>query len=1091
MSKTANSSESPVAEMNSSTAAGGPGPASPLADRHRLLARYLYAADLVAGKRVLDIECGTGHGAALLADKGAQAVVGLRLSGGSGAGDAALPPQVRIHAADRAQLLQRGGLAQMAGEARFDVVFLSADPALLKAAGFLGELRRALAPTGHLVVGARSKEAFPGDPQALGYFELLDQLEQAGFGPVTMCGQSPFIAAAVVPFGAAEPPMVLDDSLAPAEPVDEYLALCGPAKPGEVRPYEIVRLPRAAVAVSAAAPKIVEKIVEKVVQLPPQRVVEKVEVKVEVPVPDPKIAAERDRLAGELSQSRSERERVSGELTELRGEREALKGRINEIAGSEQKLLIQRREAEAHKQELTRQLQASEAARERAAAMEAELAEQLRQRHLREVEHAEAALTHERQMRELRTALEEREAFVAELEEQARELPRLQEQLGGAQQRSEQAAHAERLARQRLAEVEGHLLRARGELQQRAGEVSMAAELETKRRELEAVRTEILVQRAELEQREQAITAQRREVEQQHQAAVAKRLELERAHGEREAEREAEVAKAERQRATAEQQLVSAQAEIAQLKQSLATLEQVHKSALALRRVADADDGVPMPVGDIPTAPVARAAGAPPVTAGEELAQLRSQIGELQAENERLKDKFNQAERETWKYMKARSEAEQAAAEVREDTVRKLRDARKLASVELTRAMEEATKKAVQLREELSRTEVERKEALSQLKELRSGRDAAVQQALQLKAELDALRWAAPPEGSQAPSELALHDEVTRIKEEGAAALRSARSEAERILAEERSARQTAQVAADEAQSRVAELRAAVVGMEQTLGEARLQAEREQKRVEAIEEELRQTGDAQPGRALAAELVQLQQELQSRERAAADLRAERDALGRLLAEVEREAFARAERARQLRVRLAERERETEALRAEIVDRDRRIGALENGTPPGEELARLHSDLQAARRRIADLQTEAARHDQHGDEAVATALRERARSGRLGEQAAQTSRERDEAMTRAGELEQRLSEVLAESTRLRSELSRLGGAEGPGAASESPAGASPPAPAAAPAAEEPPRPPRIDSSTVQRVIQVGQSLGLEPLYMPNDDGEPKK
>jgi hypothetical protein len=32
---------------------------------------------------------------------------------------------------------------------------------------------------------------------------------------------------------------------------------------------------------------------------------------------------------------------------------------------------------------------------------------------------------------------------------------------------------------------------------------------------------------------------------------------------------------------------------------------------------------------------------------------------------------------------------------------------------------------------------------------------------------------------------------------------------------------------------------------------------------------------------------------------------------------------------------------------------------------------------------------------------------------------------------------------------------------------------------------------LTPSTVQRVIQVGQSLGLEPLYMPNDDGEPKK
>ena len=65
------------------------------------------------------------------------------------------------------------------------------DQALLQAPGFLAELRRALVPTGHLIVGARSKEAFPDDPQAIGYFELLDSLEQAGFGPVTMCGQSP------------------------------------------------------------------------------------------------------------------------------------------------------------------------------------------------------------------------------------------------------------------------------------------------------------------------------------------------------------------------------------------------------------------------------------------------------------------------------------------------------------------------------------------------------------------------------------------------------------------------------------------------------------------------------------------------------------------------------------------------------------------------------------------------------------------------------------------------------------------------------------------------------------------------------------
>src|SRR3569832_795870 len=101
MSKIANSPESSVAEMKSSSVHGsshgpgqGHGPAgSPLGDHHRRLARYLYAADLVAGKRVLDIECGPGHGAALLADKGAASVLGLRLgpAGGAAGGDAALP----------------------------------------------------------------------------------------------------------------------------------------------------------------------------------------------------------------------------------------------------------------------------------------------------------------------------------------------------------------------------------------------------------------------------------------------------------------------------------------------------------------------------------------------------------------------------------------------------------------------------------------------------------------------------------------------------------------------------------------------------------------------------------------------------------------------------------------------------------------------------------------------------------------------------------------------------------------------------------------------------------------------------------------
>lgn len=93
-------------------------------------------------------------------------------------------------------------------------------------------------------------------------------------------------------------------------------------------------------------------------------------------------------------------------------------------------------------------------------------------------------------------------------------------------------------------------------------------------------------------------------------------------------------------------------------------------------------------------------------------------VAALVAELEKWKQKEADARAEAWKALKQRADAEAAAAEVREDTVRKLKDARKLASVELTRATEEAMKKAVTLKEELARTERERKELVAEVKRL-------------------------------------------------------------------------------------------------------------------------------------------------------------------------------------------------------------------------------------------------------------------------------------------------------------------------------------------------------------------------------------
>lgn len=998
------STQSPTGQ--SKTPAGGG--ASPLALRslHRRLARYLYVASLVRGRRVLDIDCGEGQGSTFLVERGAQSVLGLSLASQPSADR--LPSQgVTVRTIARRDLLRPEAMLAAVGSGTFDVIFLHATPELITQP-FLGELRRSLSRGGHLVVAVRSKETFATAADAVGYFDLFDSLMTAAIGPVTMLGQSPFLGAAVVPFGASDPPLVFDDSLAPPEHPDEYVALCGPP-PTRPLPYQVLKLPHLALEAVAPAEKVVER--------------------VEVQVDSPQLVAERDRLKAQIDTLTAQLDKAQQEQQVLRAASRGLEERLHGLDS----------ENATHKAELRviiGRLEEQTAARRAAEATRNELAERLHQRDRGESESTQAALLHEKQMRELRSALEEREAFAAELEEQARELPRLQEQLAAAQKTAEESQRSERQGRQRLAEVEGLLIRARGELQERAQQAQQKAELEAARRELEAARRELLVQREDLEQLAKSHAEHRASVDKAAEDMAKERGELERLRSERSqqeravSERDAALSEVRQELLAAQERLQHLHAELEQKNRALTEAQsRLERSRIERTAVLAApnlgssrnidSDGVPILVGDMPTAPVpvsiAAGPGAPSLP--QEISQLRQRIAELTSENERLKDKITEAERETWKHMKARSEAEQAAAEVREDTVRKLRDARKLASVELTRAMEDATKKAVQLREELARTEVERKDAVAQIKELRQGRDTALEQAAALKQELDSMRWsAAATDGGSGGGEGHAHAQAPASSH----AMPEELVRAQSALTEERSARQAAQQAADEAQSRVAELRSAVVALEQALSEARSRAESEQRRVETLEEELR-GGGRQPGSS--AELMRVQQEVQQQTRSLAERTAERDALARLLAEVEREAAARAERARAMRVRLSEREREVETLRAELYDRERKIAALEHQAPPSEEVSRLEADLQSTRRRISDLLDETVRSEHHGDDAVATALRERARAVRMNEALEQTTRERDEARSRAGDFEQRLSDAVADSERLRAELLR--------------------------------------------------------------------
>lgn len=987
------------------TIAPPPGPPAGLDDRHRRLARLLYAAELVRGRRVLEIGAPDGDGAAFLLDRGARNVLVLSPAGERPAAKAT-PPTARIELRSVEDLTRPGALSAAALGGPYDVAIVHARRAWVTTPGFVNELERLVARGGHLLVAVPSRESpqHKDSKEAVGYFELLDALEKTALGAVAMIGQSPFLGAALAPFGASDPALLFDDSLAGGELPEDYLALCGPQPVGG-RPYQVVRVPASALLRPAEKPAPV---------LPPPPL---------PPVIDPKVLLERDRLLEETRELARERDslkaRISQVSAELEQRHQEAKAAREAQKASEQKLqaaethAAQAAQASSRAKAAEQKLEELQAQLRRVESQRAEYEELIRQRQRGERETGDIAVLHEREMRALRTTLDERDAFIAELEAQIRDLPKTQERLNAERKRAEDSAQAERQARQKLAEVEGLLLRARAELKERADQGRLSDELVNRQRDVEAGRGELLVQRVELEQLAEKNRAQREELERATKAIEKERLELAQQAAKQKSERD----ELERALSETRRELVAAQDQIQHLHAEVERKAQLPKEPSQRLTVPAVPDAVPMAVGDIPTSPIGLAAAASELSSPQMVSQLRQRIAELETENERLKDKITDAERETWRHMKARSEAEQNAAEVREDTVRKLRDARKLASVELTRAMEDATKKAVMLREELARTEAERKEAVTQIKELRSARDAAVEQAAVLRQELQQLRWSANLADGESATPRPLAEEVARIREEG-----------ERALAEERSARHHAQQAADVAQSRVAELRAAVAALEQALSEAKDRAESEQRRVETLEEDLqRMSGEArslpQSGQ---AEVMALQQDLQQQGRLLAELRAERDSLGRLLAEVEREAHARAERARQLRVRLSEREREVEALRIELSERERKIAVLEQGVPPSEEIARLTGELTAARRRVAELQAEAARYEQHSDDVVSTALRERARSVRMTETLDQATRERNQAVDQTGELEHRLREALAESDRLRAELHRIEG-----------------------------------------------------------------
>lgn len=917
---------------------------SPLAPAYARLARYLYAAEFVVGKRILDIGCSDGEGAALLLDRGALSVLGFDLDRQAVArGQARLGSRGSLRAVTKDQLLTEGSLVRLCAGVKFEAVFVSGDRDWLTAPGFLAALRWLLSPNGQLFFMAQSKEAAPNAPGAIGYFELLDALENARLGPVTMLGQSPFFATALAPFGATEPALLLDDTLVSDEPPTDYVAVCGHAT---TQTYEVVRLPT-----QAALPKV--------------RVEER-----EVRVADPQVAAERDRLAHELSLAQRERDGLREKVAEVRGQLDKATAQTDRLQTHADKLQVQadklqtqldraaasRQETEVQFQGTLERLKISETARKKTEALLLEFQERDQQRSRRDGEAAEAALLHEKQMQELRTAIEEREAFVAELEEQARELPRLQERLAKNESRAEEAARSERQARQKLAEVEGLLLRAKTEMAEQLRRAELPQKLDAREREVEAARRELLVAQAELEQRVYAL-GQKEQASEQAAAVLADKALAERAQSEAAASAMARFAI---ERDEWKQERNALRTDLAEREERLRVLEKQIETARSVERPSHGSSAN-----------------------SDELDAVQAQNTALLAENAVLKEKVADSEREAWKQIKARSEAENAAAEVREDTVRKLRDARKLASVEITRAMEEATRKAVALKEELGRTEGERKEILGQMRQFEKERDEALRLLQKARLDLEALSPTRPVEST-------VEADLAQLSHEMQDTNKTLRAENARLIEAER----TAQRQLETRTAQMRELQQTVLTLQTQLAEVRQNLE----------------SSARVPKDVAEMELRLMQEIRARELALLDLRSERDAMGRVLSEVEREAYARGERLRQLKAVLSERERELETLRIEVGDRDRRLTQLGNGARVDERSAHFEQAMQNARRRTEELLAELGQQRQREEDVVAAALREHSRAEQLQMALTQMTHERDQLHKRVEQANQQFGTV---------------------------------------------------------------------------------
>ncbi|HLP98604.1 MAG TPA: class I SAM-dependent methyltransferase [Sideroxyarcus sp.] len=153
------------------------------------LRRYELAATLVAGKRVLDIACGTGYGSRFLLDQGqAASVIGMDLDA------AAVEYARRRHGAgvpqESLRFIAGGATSTGIGPGALDaIVSFETIEHVPDAAGVLSEFKRILRPDG-VVVMSTPNDTGPTDHHAHSFTrESFETLLKGAFADVRMFGQ--------------------------------------------------------------------------------------------------------------------------------------------------------------------------------------------------------------------------------------------------------------------------------------------------------------------------------------------------------------------------------------------------------------------------------------------------------------------------------------------------------------------------------------------------------------------------------------------------------------------------------------------------------------------------------------------------------------------------------------------------------------------------------------------------------------------------------------------------------------------------------------------------------------------------------------